>query len=39
MKLANLDRRLVLVLPDGVVDVATASDGRYGPDPMTAYGD
>ena len=39
MKLANLDRRLVLVLPDGVVDVATASDGRFGPDPMTAYGD
>jgi 2,4-diketo-3-deoxy-L-fuconate hydrolase len=39
MKLANLDDRLVLVLPDGVVDVATASDGRFGSDPMSAYDD
>jgi 2,4-didehydro-3-deoxy-L-rhamnonate hydrolase len=39
MKLANLDRRLVLVLPDGVADVATTSGGRFGPDPMSAYGD
>jgi 2,4-diketo-3-deoxy-L-fuconate hydrolase len=39
MKLANLDGRLVVVLPDGVVDVATASDGRFGPDPMSAYDD
>ena len=39
MKLANLDGHLVLVLPDGVVDVATASDGRFGPDPMSPYDD
>ena len=39
MKLANLDDRLVLVLADGVVDVATVSDGRFGPDPMAAYDD
>jgi 2-keto-4-pentenoate hydratase/2-oxohepta-3-ene-1,7-dioic acid hydratase in catechol pathway len=37
MKLANHDGRLAIVLPDGVVDVATASDGRFGPDPMAAY--
>ena len=39
MKLANLDGRLVVVRTDGVVDVATASDGRFGPDPMAAYDD
>jgi 2,4-didehydro-3-deoxy-L-rhamnonate hydrolase len=39
MKLANLDGRLALVLDDGVADVATASDGRFGPDPMSAYDD
>lgn len=39
MKLANLDGRLVLVLADGVADVAAASDGRFGPDPMSAYDD
>ena len=39
MKLANHDGRLALVLDDGVVDVATASDGRFGPDPMAAYDD
>ena len=39
MKLANLDGRLVVVLDDAVVDVATASDGRFGPDPMAAYAD
>jgi 2-keto-4-pentenoate hydratase/2-oxohepta-3-ene-1,7-dioic acid hydratase in catechol pathway len=39
MKLANLDGRLVLVFADGVVDVAAASDGRFGPDPMAAYDD
>ena len=36
MKIANLDGHLVLVLPDGVVDVASASDGRVGPDPRSA---
>ena len=39
MKLANLDGRLVLVRADGVADVATASDGRFGPDPMSAFDD
>lgn len=37
MKIANLDGRAVLVLDDGVVDIATASDGRIGPDPMSVY--
>ncbi|HUF99228.1 MAG TPA: fumarylacetoacetate hydrolase family protein [Ilumatobacter sp.] len=37
MKIANLDGRLTLVVNDGVVDVATASEGRFGPDPMDAY--
>ena len=39
MKLANLDGRLVIVLADGVADVATASEGRFGPDPMSAFDD
>jgi hypothetical protein len=29
----------VLVLGDEIVDVATASDGRFGPDPMALYDD
>jgi 2-keto-4-pentenoate hydratase/2-oxohepta-3-ene-1,7-dioic acid hydratase in catechol pathway len=39
MKLANLDGRLAIVLGDDVADVATASGGRFGPDPMSAYDD
>jgi 2,4-diketo-3-deoxy-L-fuconate hydrolase len=39
VKLANHDGRLALVLADGIVDVATASGGRFGPDPMAAYDD
>jgi 2,4-didehydro-3-deoxy-L-rhamnonate hydrolase len=39
MKLANLDGRLALVLDDGVADVAILSDGRFGPDPMSAFDD
>ena len=39
MKLANLDDRLVLALADGVADVATVSNGRFGPDPMSAFDD
>lgn len=39
MKIANHDGRLVVVLLDGIVDTATASDGRFGPDPMSAYDD
>jgi len=34
MRLANLDGRAVLVTPAGVVDVAHASGGRFGADPM-----
>ncbi len=37
MKIANLNDRLVLVVNDGVVDVATASKQQFGPDPMSAY--
>jgi 2-keto-4-pentenoate hydratase/2-oxohepta-3-ene-1,7-dioic acid hydratase in catechol pathway len=39
MKIANHDGRLALVLDDGVVDVGGASDGRFGPDPMSAFED
>jgi 2,4-diketo-3-deoxy-L-fuconate hydrolase len=39
MKIANLNDRLVLILADGVADVATTSKGRFGPDPMSAYED
>lgn len=37
MKLANLARRAVLVIDDHVVDVATESDQRFGPDIMDLY--
>ncbi|MFN7149447.1 MAG: fumarylacetoacetate hydrolase family protein [Microthrixaceae bacterium] len=37
MKIANIDDRAVLVVDDTVVDVANASDGRFGPDPMDLY--
>ena len=38
MRLANLDGRLVVVHPDDTAtDVATASEGVFGPDPMTAF--
>lgn len=37
MRIANLNERLVLLTDDGAVDVELASDGRFGPDPMTAY--
>lgn len=39
MKIAHHDGRLALVRDDGVVDVATASEGRFGPDPMAAFDD
>jgi 2-keto-4-pentenoate hydratase/2-oxohepta-3-ene-1,7-dioic acid hydratase in catechol pathway len=39
MKLANVDGRAALVLGDEIADVATASGGRFGPDPMAAYDD
>jgi 2-keto-4-pentenoate hydratase/2-oxohepta-3-ene-1,7-dioic acid hydratase in catechol pathway len=37
MKLANHDGRLVIVLGDGIVDVADASAGRFSPDPQSIY--
>ena len=37
MKIANVDGRAAFVLPDGVADVASASAGRIGPDPMSVY--
>ena len=39
MKLANINRRATLVLGDRVADLATVSDGRFGPDPMSVYDD
>jgi len=39
MKIANHDGRLALVLDDGIADVADASGGRFGPDPMSAFED
>lgn len=37
MRLANHDGRLGLVTDGGVIDVATASGGRFGPDPQGVY--
>lgn len=37
MRIANLDGRLALIAGDRALDVATASDGRFGPDPRDAY--
>jgi 2,4-didehydro-3-deoxy-L-rhamnonate hydrolase len=37
MKIANANGRAVLVLKDEVADVAEASGGRFGPDPMAIY--
>ena len=39
MKLANQAGRAVLVFDDTVADVADASEGRFGPDPMSIYHD
>jgi 2-keto-4-pentenoate hydratase/2-oxohepta-3-ene-1,7-dioic acid hydratase in catechol pathway len=39
MKLANVDDRAALVLGDQIADVARASDGRFGADPMALYDD
>lgn len=40
MRIANLGGRLVVVHPDGsATDAATASDGRFGPDAMSAFAD
>ena len=37
MHVGNLAGRLTLFTADGAVDVATASDGRFGPDPQAVY--
>lgn len=37
MKLASVNGRAALVLGDEIADVATASEGRFGPDPMALY--
>lgn len=37
--LANISGRLAVILDDGAADVATASDGRFGPDPQSVYDD
>jgi 2,4-didehydro-3-deoxy-L-rhamnonate hydrolase len=37
MRIANVDGRLKLLAAGGAVDVETASDGQFGPDPQTAY--
>ncbi|NQX26152.1 fumarylacetoacetate hydrolase family protein [Microbacteriaceae bacterium VKM Ac-2854] len=39
MRLGNDDGRLVLIRGDEMVDVATRSEGRFGPDPMAAFDD
>jgi 2-keto-4-pentenoate hydratase/2-oxohepta-3-ene-1,7-dioic acid hydratase in catechol pathway len=39
MKIANVKGRAALVLGDEVADIATVSDGRFGPDPMSLYDD
>ena len=39
MKLANVQGRAALVIGDGIADVATASDGRFGPDLAAVYDD
>ncbi len=37
MKIANCHGRAVLVLGEEIADVAEASGGRFGPDPMSLY--
>jgi 2-keto-4-pentenoate hydratase/2-oxohepta-3-ene-1,7-dioic acid hydratase in catechol pathway len=39
VKIASSNGRAALVLGDEIADVATASDGRFGPDPMSVYAD
>jgi len=39
VKIANCNGRAALVLGDEIADVATASDGAFGPDPMSIYAD
>jgi 2-keto-4-pentenoate hydratase/2-oxohepta-3-ene-1,7-dioic acid hydratase in catechol pathway len=37
VKIANLDGRAVLITEGGAIDVAAASDGRFGPDPQSLF--
>jgi 2-keto-4-pentenoate hydratase/2-oxohepta-3-ene-1,7-dioic acid hydratase in catechol pathway len=37
MRIANLSGRLVLITPAGAIDVATASQGQFGPDVQGVY--
>lgn len=37
MRIAHLAGRVALITAQGAVDIATASDGRFGPDPMDVY--
>lgn len=39
MRIANISGRAALVIGDEIADLATVSDGRFGPDPMSVYGD
>ena len=39
MRVANLAGRAVLVTEGGAIDVAAASDGRFGPDPQSLFDD
>ena len=39
MRVANLDGRAVVVTDAGALDVATASAGRFGPDPQSLFDD
>lgn len=39
MRVANLNGRAVLLSGDTALDIAKASDGRFGPDPMSIFED
>lgn len=39
MKIANVNGRAALVIGDEIADIASASNGRFGPDPMAVYAD
>lgn len=39
MRIANLAGRAALIVDENAVDVATASDGRFGPDPQSLFED
>jgi hypothetical protein len=39
VKLANANGRAALIIGEEIADVDSASDGRFGPDPMALYYD